>query len=236
MSESHNLKKELKNPDWFHRVIDDLAHKIANHRSGMIIGIVAIGVLIIAALFYAQHLSSVDEKALVQLEAIEEEYYKAVDVKAADPKSAETLDGIATKLKSLVEKESGTYAAATASFYLGEIAYQQGKYAEAISAYEIYARRLPNNGPLTSMVLSNIGYAYEAQNKSAEAAQAFLKAAQSTGAPMRDQLFVNAARNFEKAGKALEARTYYQKVMEDFPESTLQNLVKSKLAQLASAK
>jgi hypothetical protein len=45
---------------------------------------------------------------------------------------------------------------------------------------------------------------------------------------------MNAARNYEKAGKAQEARSYYQKVVDEFSESTLQGLAKSKLSQIAS--
>jgi tetratricopeptide (TPR) repeat protein len=227
------IDKELKGDDWFHHFAQKISHRLVGQQRTLMT-ICGVVVIALVATLVAIHFSAKKAQAALEaLEAVETDYQKVMADTAKTVGSTE-VTAVESKLKSLVAKQWGTDAAMLGSYYLGELYYHEGKFTEAIESYERYLSKLSRRSPLYSMVMSSIGYCYEELGKSNEAAEKFLQAATLENAASADHSYMNAARNYEKAGKAQEARSYYQKVVDEFSESTLQGLAKSKLSQIAS--
>ena len=114
-----------------------------------------------------------------------------------------------TDLSRVVQQYGGTDAGKQAALLLSEALYGQGKYQQGIDALQPHADRAPDY--LRTAFRSQIAAGYEELGNFAEAAQAYLRAAESARFDAdRSILRADAARAFTLAGNATAAREIWE--------------------------
>ncbi len=226
-------QKELSQPDRFHLIIDRLHESLVQHRSEILFAFVALLVLIGLGVGVVAWMDSRERRALDMLEAIELDYNAYFEA-GNDEEREVDVTHLITRLDELAQQRGSTKAGGLAFFYLGELYYQEERYEDAVAAYQGYLNKLPKKSPYRAWVLTNIGYSYEALSDFAAAAESFLAVAQMAGNPLQDDAYLNTARVLEKQNKVGEARQYYQRLIDEFPDSPQAPLARTKLALLAS--
>ena len=240
MASKRTTKKELGQPDAFQTGIDRLWERITKYQSELKIAAVIIVVLIAAG--FAMNISSASKEKAAQslIEKLAGDYQEVVAVDSAslaatakdESGKAEKSQKVEAGLKEIIEKHGSTKAAHLANFYLGELYFSQKKFTDAQPYFKAYEKKLSARSPFRALVLSNLGYTFEAQNKFAEAAEYFVQSAAIKDNPSRDRDLFNAARLFEQVQKNDQASKYYQTIIDEFPDSSLVLLAKNKIAKL----
>lgn len=246
MVSQRTTKRELKQPDSFQSFAVKLIEQIKAHRHEALLVVAAAVVLIVIIAVVVGVSSRREKEARRNFSAIDEQYREFIESRQKPstpltPASAKSSDDTkeATAIIAAFEKFIGDYgssdAAALANFYLAELNFAEKQYAKAYLSYKKYLATLPGSSFYRAIVLSNMGYALEAQNKFAAAATDFLQAAAIEENPLRDHAYNNAARMFEAAAKPQEAKRYYQLLVKDYPDSSWQDFAKQRLNELQVA-
>ncbi len=130
------------------------------------------------------------------------------------------LDGAASGVAGLLEVArtfSGTDAGNLASYYAGDALYRLGKYAEALPYFEDFDK--------DNSILGSAAYAAEAAilentGDHARAAERYERAASVFVTDFTTpQYLLNAGRNYASAGNFAKARSMYERIESDYPES-----------------
>jgi tetratricopeptide (TPR) repeat protein len=240
VASKRTTKRELGQPDAFHTGIDRIWQRFINHKTEFKLGAIIFLVLIVGGFAVSGYLKSGETAAQSMLEKIATDYQDIVRVDATslapkikdDAEANDKAKKVEAGLKELTESKSSTKAGHLANYYLAELYFSQKKFVEAQQYFEAYNKNLSTRSPFRALVFSNLGYALEAQDKFAEAADYFVQSSQITENPNRDRDLFNAARLFEQVQKNDQASKYYQAIVNDFPDSSLVSLAKNKLAKL----
>ena len=151
-------------------------------------------------------------------------------------KASERLDAAknATDYKKVIEKFSGTPAAANACLLLGRERMDAKDYAGAAEAWQKFADKYPQN-LLTPVALIGVGGALECSGKHDEARAAYQKAAtaypKSYAAPLArldEASLLRAQRKLE------DARRVYEDILASYPQSEVIPQVQAELSSLKS--
>jgi len=217
-------KQELKEPDSLQVAFWKLVGYVSKNRKQVII-ISVVLLVCIAAVFSWFIYTDRYEKAA------QEKYRQAYDfdlkggVRAGDHALKGYLDLTSTHPRS--------QAAKLASYRLGGIYYQQGKYDESISTYEKFLKSSFSDPVLICLAHFGIGYASEAKKDYANALKAFEKA---MSAYPGDRLAVignrNMARIYEQMNDIPKSLEHYRKALEKAKDPSQELFLKRKLAEL----
>lgn len=240
MSEQRNIRKALKSPDWFRSKFADLVQQMVDHKHGALIALGVVAAICAVALLGMHFMEKRQGAALAALAPVEADFKAYMEQLSPDPekpsaapKAPVNVPELEKRLQTVADQHSSADAGALARLYLAELYFRQGKFTEAVEGYRRYLDRLSSSAAYRGVVLSSIGYCLEALNKPKEAAESFLEAATLPNSVERDNAYLNAARLYEKAGDSKSARNYYQKLVDEFGDSQLLNVAKSRLAQLS---
>lgn len=190
-----------------------------------VLGIVVIAIVVIAwtswqgyrreqaSLLLHQALKLVDEDA---------------DTKAAAPEQA------IEKLQVITKKYGRTPAGALAFWHLGHLHFKRGEMAEALRAYQVARRRLPNRQPLSStLAILNMGYAQEATDDCGEAIASYESVQQSPIRWLHGEAYIGMGRCHEKAGAREKAIEVYDRALADvYVTGVAQQTISERLARL----
>lgn len=128
-------------------------------------------------------------------------------------------DGQYLGFEDIADEYSGTDAANLSTYYLGMIYLKQGDLDTGID----YLKKFDTGDNMLSMAAyMALGFAYEDLGDPEEAASYFERAARTPGendqtTPM---MLMQAARNYEAAGKPAEARKIYERIKSEYPTSS----------------
>ena len=139
-------------------------------------------------------------------------------------------------LQAVLAQHGRSGAAAQAAYQLGNLQYQAGDYAAARAAYEI-ALAKGAGGSLRTLSASGVGYTWEAQKNYASAVTAYDAAARGL-APKQfffEEALLDLARAQALAGKPVEARATYERLLKDAPETRRGEEIRGRIAALAPA-
>lgn len=121
-----------------------------------------------------------------------------------------------TGFKDIIADYEGTKAAEVASLYAGNIAFQKGKYQEAIDYWNEYSG---SDHLLNAIKIGSIGDALVELNRDDEALEHFLKAANYSDHPATGYIYLRKAAMLCLANKQNEkALEYFSEMKERFPE------------------
>lgn len=154
-----------------------------------------------------------------------------------DPQRPDTA-GAEQVLSELARRFSGTALGKRASYYLGAIYCNQGKYDDARRAFEKFTA-VRNDPILSPAAWMGIGNCYEAQGNLDKAAAAYAAASSRYPKwPLADQAALSAGRCFRLRGKLGEAEAVYARYLKTHPKAPndVLNEVKLQLAYVRQMK
>lgn len=126
----------------------------------------------------------------------------------------------------------GTPSGIDALRIAGDDAFWRGNWKDAIADYKAYLGK-KSSGIVAAGVRRSLGYAYESAGQHEEAAKQF---DQSVGVFDREssgELLFASARSLMAAGKNDEAKKRLQRILDEFPESTVQGQARIELGRLS---
>jgi tetratricopeptide (TPR) repeat protein len=151
------------------------------------------------------------------------------------PLTPEVRDRAIKAFEGVLAEYPRVSAAPQAAYELGNLKYAEGRYGEARSAYALVLGR-GASGTAETLASMGIGYAWEAENKYADAAAAYQTTVKRLGP--KDFLFEEAlmaeARTQELAGKPAAAVDLYQRLLREVPDSRRAEDLQSRVASLKS--
>jgi len=129
----------------------------------------------------------------------------------------------------LYKKSVETKVTPVALFYLGNCYYNLGKYNEAISEYERFIERFPNERELLPIVYQKLAGAYLNAGNRQKAFNTLERLATMDDGIFKDTALILEARYYEGLGDHERAIERYRELVEDFPDSVWFNEADSKV-------
>jgi tetratricopeptide (TPR) repeat protein len=139
-------------------------------------------------------------------------------------------------LQAVLAQHGRSQAASQAAYQLGNLQYQAGDYAAARAAYEI-ALAKGVGGSLRTLSAAGVGYTWEAQKNYASAVTAYEAAARALSSKQFyfEEALLDLARAQALAGKPVEARATYERLLKEAPETRRASEIRAKIAALPTA-
>lgn len=187
-------------------------------KTAAIVGIIV--VIIIGGVFlYRQNVSSKNEEAVTALSRIRPYYDRGEYELAINGDPSKSIGGEKIRgLRSVVEEWGSTPAGKIAALLLGNCYMAIGQPAKASESFEAAAGA--DDELVSAPAHAGLAAVAETSGKYEAAAQAYEKAAADDRLELNTpQYLINAARNYERAGKSDAAKEDYRKVATQFPLS-----------------
>lgn len=162
--------------------------------------------------------------------------HQALKLVNTTPNANETAnpDEAIKQLQAITEKYGRTPAGARAYWHLGHLYFSQGQSEDALKAYEVARRRLPNPKSLnTTLALLNMGYAQESTDACGDAITTYEALQQSSIQWLRGEAYLGMGRCHEKAGDTEKAIAVYDRALADVSVTgSAQQTISERLARL----
>jgi tetratricopeptide (TPR) repeat protein len=193
-------KKQLKEDPLLRTTGETL--DFARHHVRVIVGVLALGVLLVAIVVFARNASRRSEDQAAGLLA------------AARTEIARgALEPAAARLEELTTNMSGTTAGKQGIFLLGDLHFGQGRFEESAAAYRQALDAFGDDPILGPVARRGLAASLESSARYEEASTAYRDLAAETPSPvLRADFLLAAARNEVKAGRTSEARSLYQEL------------------------
>ncbi len=136
--------------------------------------------------------------------------------------------------RQVVEHFSHSRFAAEASYLIGWIDFNRGRYRDAIPSLRVHLARYPHTN-FSDDAEWNLGFSYWLDGKYEEAQKWFAMLGRRGGAYVGGKGDYWQARTLEKLGRSDEARSLYKKITADHPLSYYSTMARIKLAALGVA-
>ncbi len=138
-------------------------------------------------------------------------------------------------LEYLIDGYSGTTSGDQGLFLLANIDFREKKFSEAKEHFQKFVDTYSGSNILLSSGYAGLGACYEAEENYAAAADAFLQAWKAADDfPEAHDYLYNAAIDFEFAGNIEKATEYFNRLVEEYPDSPHVFDAKAKMAMLAA--
>lgn len=133
----------------------------------------------------------------------------------------------------VAEEYSGKPAAGQALLLLGGLHYDLGRYAEAQTAYQGYLSTYGDEGPAGYAAWGGIAACLEEQGSYVEAAEKYVAYADQYGtSPFAPIVLKEASRCYVNAGDLEKAQGVLQRIVKDYPKSSIVRSAKAELRQM----
>jgi len=143
--------------------------------------------------------------------------------------------GAESYLTMLVDGYAGTDAADQGLFLLAGVKYKQKKYAEAREAYKKFVDSYSGSAILLSSGYAGLAACYEQEKDFKMAAEAFKTAWNKAGdLPQAANYLYQAGLDYRASGNTAEAKAAFQKIVDDYSDSSLKFNAQTALITLAS--
>ncbi len=206
MTEGKLTKEELRDDP----VVDAFVRAVTLVRQratviAVILGIIVVG--IVAAQLVRQSGSKAEKEASFLLLDGEGQYLSGNTPEAL----RRFLDG--------AERFKGAPSGKIAGLRAADCQLELGQSGEARRLYEKFLDSSPKDGLLRASAIRGLAKALEASGQGDEAAKKYAEAAEVADSPLRADDLISAAQIHLQAGRLAEAKTLYQKVLDQFPGS-----------------
>ena len=221
---SKNLKNAQKDPEVsVERVLSSTELFLEKHKQTLLY--IVAGVLAVVAAFFAYqklYKEPIRQEALAQM-FIAEQYFRADSFALAL-----NGDGNAWGFQQIID-EYGSHAGKVVYFYAGICQLQTGMYREAISTLQKYDVK---DEITSARALACIGDAYVELNELQNAANYFLKAANYRDNNYAAKYLLKAGLVYEEMGNTAEALKAYQRVKDNYAQTTEGNEIDKYIARI----
>lgn len=215
--------KELKEPDFLHFELSKLTAFAARHLSKIYICAAILGICIVIAAGWFVYRMNYEKSAV--------EIYNQAEAIAA--KSGPAPDLIAA-YRNVTTRYPRSQAALQAYYQLGNVYLNLNQVDSSLQAYDELQKRASRNNYLKFFTYSGQGYAYEAKKDYKNSLNAFENALKMPEATyLAGQVFRDMGRIYEEMNDPKKALEYYRKSLEKTTDSTMQMILKRKIAGLS---
>jgi predicted negative regulator of RcsB-dependent stress response len=215
-------RKELKEPDKFSKLSAMLFEMILKHRKKIIALAIAFVFLLLVSILYHEYSQKRENEASFALaNAIE-------SLKESDGK----LNPDSEKLYlDVIDKYGNTFSAITAKIELADLYFKEKKYDKA---YKLFGEVKKETGKnlLKSISLVNLAYIKEIQKDYSSALSFFEEVLKYEIKTFNIQAYFGMSRCFEKLHKFDDARSTYNKIITQFPDTEHSKKAEQFLPQL----
>ncbi len=227
-------RKEIKGPDEFITTSVQVMEYLQDHVKPIVIGLGAFVAVIIIITGIAAYSASLESKAMDATAVVQSsleplptgEGEEPVEITPAMYKDA------AVQFSEVYGEFSRTNGGKMAVLYAGDAFFKAKEYDLAIEQYEKFLSVFSGEPLLMFLAKESLGYAYEGKEEFAKAAEQFEKTITPEAGENRMFGIINAARCYQASGNKEKAVTLYEQFIQEYPESTLQNLAKERLTVL----
>jgi len=219
-------KQELKEPDRFQVLAARAMQYLVRYKKEAIIaaGVVVVVIAAVAG-WYFYDLSQ--EKAAMSL------YNKAASAKDPSLPPGQLTPEALKIYQDLTKQYSGTAAGGFAAYRLGFLHLGQGKFDEAIAAFEAYLQKHSQDNELRVLVYNGLGNAYVQKKDYPKALTYFEKAAGSkSGSAFASSIHENMGRSYEAMKDTKNALAQYKKALEKAIDPAMKELLQRRIASL----
>lgn len=200
----HRISKHDMKEDSFVTFAFRAQEYIQNHQALFVLALGALVAVVVGMWFFASSGRKAEAEADVR---INEAF---VRVQQND------MAGAAQIYRTVIDEFGGTSAAREGLFYLGNLSFVQRNWADAIAAYEKFARTYGGKDPLRAgAAWSAIGDAYQTQGEHPKALEYYERALAIAGAaPNFSETLLSAARSVLAMGDKERARQFADRLYE----------------------
>jgi len=206
LEEEEEYIEEVEYDSWIEEFLD--------RNRNILIGVAAVILLAAGGLFYW------NSQRKANSESAREVMYKAVQYFEADSlNKALNGDGLYPGFLEIESKYTGTPEANLAKYYIGVIQLRQGNLEDGVRYLKEFDK---SNSLLAVAAYTALGYAHQDMGDPAEAASYFEKAANAVkdNEFTTPKMLMEAGRSYEMAGNKSKARSLYERIKEEYPNST----------------
>lgn len=215
--------KDLKRPDAvisFTSRIVDWAVKYNKAIIGSITAVILIFALFSLAKYYLKQQEKKAEEAYYSVYSEYEKFVKAEDKAKEDPaKLTEQQNKTISKLDEVYAKYSGQTSGKLAILNKGHLLFENGKYEEAVKAYEQFLSDINKKDLFYNLTLDSIAHCYEELNNPDKALDYYEKITSSNFDFLKDLAYFNLGRLYETKNNKELAVKNYKKIKDSYPES-----------------
>lgn len=217
MARSRLTRKEIKQPDRFLSFAAQSIEWAKAHARYLIYG--GVGLLVVAGLIVAwatwqRHREQQAE--LMLYEAVKALPTEEAEAGAGTPeKTQQNRAEAQQQLQALTRDYPGTQAAGWGFWYLGHVYFEDGKYSEALEAYERARDRLDDGQLVSILVTLNISNTHEALGACDKAVAGFETVVQSPANWLHGEAYQGLGRCYETMGALDKALATYEKALAD---------------------
>ncbi len=193
------------------------------HSQKIMIGVIALLAILVLTVLFARSKKSADSRAAEQL--------SRATVELSQRRTQQGID----ILLALVDNFSGTKSATRGEYYLATAYYEQGEYEKAQLYFEEFIDDNDGDQILLSAAYSGLGATLEQQKKFLDAAQAYEDGAKKyEDSYSAAQQLMDAARCYLAARQIPQAKKCYQKIVDEYAESSQKADAELYLARIKS--
>ena len=214
-------KKELKQPDLFHSVFQEVMDYAAKNRSRIYL---ISGILVLISLlsggWYIFRLNH-------------ERNARNIYARAYDARMKGNLTEAVKSYRDVTTKYPDTQAAAIACYQLGNLYFRLNQLDASIKAYQEFLGKAAKDSDLLALAYGGLGYCYESRKNFKDALMSFEKAVKTDQRGSFAGInYRNIARIYEQMNNRGKAIEYYQKALHKNKDPFVDLLIKRKISSL----
>ena len=224
---SRSRKRDLNNPDEFISFWTKTFDFITAHKMQASCALGFFLVLLIVAVSVLYFLKQSENKAFSLLEQGIDKYQTLMKTEAPDKAYRDAGKDFEGIIKKYSERKGGKLA----SLFYADMAYDAKDYDKAISLSKPLLADFNDEPFLKNLVLSGLGYSYEAKNDYKAASGYFEMVATAQDYPIKDDALFNLGEMYAATGNIDQSKKAFKKILSDYPESMYTEIVKEKMLE-----
>jgi tetratricopeptide (TPR) repeat protein len=235
-------RKDLKEPDEFLSFTARAFSWLNEQKVILIIGVAAVGLVIIGSYIWQWYAESREKKASVAFIEAKEilaapvipkiEGMENAVIEGSYPSDEEKYKAAIKELEKVTQEHSSSSTSILAIYFIGESYLRLGEYDKAIEKLKEYLTREGENGELAAFAMEGIAVSLEALGKDADAKQQYKRLTQPPLDIEPDRGLYHIARLEQKAGKTAQAVRLFNEILEKHPQTAFRQEIQDRLNQL----
>ncbi len=226
-SVSRSRKRDLNSPDEFVSFWTTLFDFVTAHKVQVSCALGAFLVLVIVGITSLYFLKKSGDKAFSLLQEGMAKYQTLLKTEGPD----KAYKGAEGDFQRIVKNYSQRQGGILARLYYADMCYAAKDYDKAITLYKPLILAFKDEPFFKNLVLSGLGYCYEAKKDYKTASGYFEMLATAKDYPVKDEALFNLGELYAAIGNKEKSINAFKKILSDYPESIYSEIVREKLSE-----
>ncbi len=226
-SVSRSRKRDLNNPDEFISFWTKLFDFVTAHKVQVSCAFGAFLIMLIIGAASLYYLKKSENKAFSLLQEGVAKYQTLLKTEGPD----KALKGAEKDFERIINNYSQRQGGILARLYYADMCYAAKDYGKAITLYNQLLAEFNDEPFLKNLVLSGLGYCYEAKKDYKTASGYFEMVATAQDYPLKDEALFNLGEMYAAVGNKDKSISTFKKILSDYPESIYTEIVKEKISE-----